>query len=135
MREIKLLIILKNEFFPYKNKTFKTKEKEESEEESEEDSGKELDENTFFEYIEDESKDISYELFEKHFNFSVHTVLTKNKNLKEKQVNIIKRGIIDLKNKIEEMSKKEIKIEKPNKIVKIVEDILEFNKKNNQEED
>ena len=79
MREMKLLIILKNEFFPYKNKTFKTKEKEE-EEESEEDSEKELDENKFFEYIEDESKDISYELFEKHFNFSVHTVLTKNKN-------------------------------------------------------
>ena len=62
--------------FPYKNKTFKTKEKEESEKESE----KELDENKFFEYIEDESKDISYELFEKHFNFSVTTVLTKNKN-------------------------------------------------------
>ena len=65
--------------FPYKNKTFKAKEKEESEEESAEDSEKELDENKFFEYIENESKDISYELFEKHFNFSVPTVLTKNK--------------------------------------------------------
>ena len=33
------------------------------------------------------------------------------------------------------MSKKEMQIEKPNKRVKTVEDILEFNKKNNQEED
>ena len=55
--------------FPYKDKTFKTKEKEESEEE--------LKENKFFKHIENESKDISYELFRKHFNFVAPTVLAK----------------------------------------------------------
>ena len=49
--------------FPYKDKTFNTKEKEESKEKSEE----ELEENKLFAYIENESKDISYELFKKTF--------------------------------------------------------------------
>ena len=54
--------------FPDKGNKFKTKEKEE------------LDENKCFEYIENESKDISYEFFEKHFNFIVPTVLAKKLN-------------------------------------------------------
>ena len=45
-------------------------------------------------------------------------------------VNVIKSGLIDLKNKIKEMSEDEKKIEKPDKILKIVEEILEFNKQN-----
>ena len=69
------------------------------------------------------------------FQYLLFWQKTKTKKKSNKLVNIIKRGKIDLKIKIEEMSKEEIKIEKPNKIVKIVEDILEFNKKNNQEED
>ena len=51
----------------------------------------------------------------------------KNKNIKF--VNVIKSGIIDLKNEIEKMSKEEKTIEKPNEIVNIVDDILEFNDK------
>ena len=43
-------------------------------------------------------------------------------------VNVIKSGLIDLKNKIKEMSEDEKKIEKPDKILKIVKEILEFNK-------
>ena len=49
----------------------------------------------FFKYIEDESKGVSYELFEKHFNFTSPTVLTKQlykiKNKKENNelVNVI----------------------------------------------
>ena len=43
-------------------------------------------------------------------------------------VNVIKSGLIDLKNKIKEMSEDEKKIEKPDKILKIVEEILKFNK-------
>ena len=61
--------------FPYKGNVFKTKEEEESEEnklEKIKDNYK-----IFFKYIEDESKSISYELFEKHFNFVSPTVLAK----------------------------------------------------------
>ena len=43
-------------------------------------------------------------------------------------VNIIKSGLKDLKKEIKKMSKDEIKIEKPHKIVDIAEKILKFNK-------
>ena len=52
-----------------KGDVFKAKE-EESEEESEKESKKER-AKKFIEYIENESKGINYELFEKHFNFVV----------------------------------------------------------------
>ena len=45
-------------------------------------------------------------------------------------VNIIKIWLSDLKNEIKKMSEDKIKIEKPCKIVDIVEKILEFNEKN-----
>ena len=48
----------------------------------------------------------------------------KNKDL----VNVIKSGLTDLKNETENMSEEEKEIEKPNEIVNIVEEILEFNK-------
>ena len=131
MREMKLLIFLKNEFFRIKIKHFKQKKKKESEEESEE----ELKENKFLKYIENESKGINYELFKKHVNFGAPTVMakklfeTKDKNKNNKLVNIIKSGLIGLKDEIEKMSKEEIEIEKPDKILKIVEEILNFNNK------
>ena len=53
---------------------------------------------------------------------------TKNKNKNNKLVNIIKSGLIDLKDEIKKMSKEEIEIEKPDKILKIVEEILEFHR-------
>ena len=43
-------------------------------------------------------------------------------------VNIINSGLKDLKEEIKKMSEEEINTEKPDKIVKIVEDILRFNK-------
>ena len=61
--------------FPYKGNVFKAKEEEESEEnklEKIKDNYK-----RFFKYIEDESRSISYELFEKHFHFVSPTVLAK----------------------------------------------------------
>ena len=70
--------------FPYKGNVFKTKE-----EESEENKLEKIkdDYKYFSKYIEDESKGISYELFEEHFNFTSPTVLTKQlyetKNKKE----------------------------------------------------
>ena len=75
IQEMKLLIFLKQEFFCIKVIYLKKKEKEE------------LEENKFFKYIKNE-KGINYELFEKHFSFTVPTALVKN-YLKQK----IKRRI------------------------------------------
>ena len=47
-------------------------------------------------------------------------------------INVIKSGLSDLKNEIKKMSKNEIKIEKPHKIVDIIEKILQFNRKNQE---
>ena len=72
-------------------------------------------------------------MFKKHFKF-VATIAkklfeTKDKNKCNKLVNVINSGLIDLKYELEKMSKKEIEIEKPNEILKIVEEILNVNKK------
>ena len=53
----------------------------------------------------------------------------KNQNKNNYLVNVIKSGLIDLKNEITKMSKRGKKIKKSNEIVIIVEDILEFNGK------
>ena len=45
-------------------------------------------------------------------------------------INVIKSGLIDLKYNIREMSEDEKQIEKPDKILKIVDKILEFNEQN-----
>ena len=45
---------------------------------------------------------------------------------------IINSGLKDLKEEIKNMSKKEIKIEKSDEIVRVVEMILKFNKQNQQ---
>ena len=116
--------------FPYKGNVFKTKE-EESEEESEEERVKK-----FIKYIENESKSINYDLFKKHFNFVVPSALIKQsyeiKNKNNELVNVIKSGLSDLKDEIKKMSEDEKEIEKPDKILKIVEEILDFNNKQNQ---
>ena len=44
----------------------------------------------------------------------------------------IKRGLSDLKNEIENMGEEEKEIEKPNQIIDIFEEILDFNKQNQQ---
>ena len=113
---------------PYKGSAFRTKE-EESEESKKERTKK------FFEYIDNESKHISYELFIKYVNFEVPTVLakklfkTKNKNKNNELINVAKSGLSDLKDEIKEMSKEEIENKKPDEILKIVEEILNFNTK------
>ena len=119
--------------FPYKGNVFKIKEKkseEESEEEIKDDYKK------FIEYIENESKGINYDLSKDYFNFVVPSALAKNlceiknTNKSNKLLNATKSGLSDLKDKIKEMSEYEKKIEQPDKILKIVEKILEFNKQN-----
>ena len=127
-----IIDLFEKKAFLYKGNVFKTKEEEESEENKLE--KVKDDYKIFVKYIEDESKDISYELFEKNFYFSVPTVLvkelyeTKDKNENNELVNVIKSGIIDFKDEIKKMSKEEKENEKPDKILKIVEEILKFNK-------
>ena len=47
-------------------------------------------------------------------------------------VNIINSGLKDLKEEIKKMSEEEINTEKPDEIVKLVEEILKFNKQNQE---
>ena len=60
-------------------------------------------------------------MFENYFNFVAATVLTKHlykikKKEKDKLVNVIKSGLIDLKDEIEKMAEDEKKNKKPDKI-------------------
>ena len=89
------------------------------------------DANEFNEWIIKKGADINGELFTKHFNFQNSSDMLKNLyeiNDKEKKklVNVINSGLKDLKEEIKEMSDEERKIEEPDKIVKIVEEILRF---------
>ena len=54
---------------------------------------------------------------------------TKNKNKNNELVEKVKNRWSNLKDVIEEMSEDEIKTEKPDKILEIVKEILDFNKK------
>ena len=128
----KELFRIKVMYLKQKKKKSEEESEDESEEESEEERAKKL-----IKYVENESKDINYNLFKDYFNFVVPSTLRKKlyeiKNKKEsnKLVNVIKIGLSDLKDKNKEMSEDEkTKIEQPNKILKIVEEILEFNKQN-----
>ena len=120
-----IIDLLKTGIFPYKDNAFKRKEKE-TEEESKE--------NKFFKYIENESDSINYNLLKEYFNFEAPTVLgkklyeTKDKKKKNDLVGLIKVRWSNLKDEIKEMSKEKIEHEKPDKILKIVEEILKFNK-------
>ena len=73
-------------------------------------------------------------MFKEYFNFKVPSALakklfeTKNKERNSELVELIRVGWSNLKDEIEKMSEEE-KIEKPDKILEIVEDILEFNRK------
>ena len=80
-------------------------------------------------------RDISDELVRKYFLVQdlgdLLENLQKSKNKFENnkiQVNLINRGLRDLKEEIEDMSEQEKEIENPYKIVDLVENILEFNK-------
>ena len=78
-------------------------------------------------YIENESKGINYDLFKDYFDLAVPSALakmlyeTKNKNKNNELVELIKVRWANLKDEIKEMFKEEIKTEKLNEILKIVE--------------
>ena len=74
-------------------------------------------------------------MFKDYFNFAVPSALAKklyettNKNKNNELVKLIKSRWSDLKDEIEKMSEDEKEIEQPDKIFKIVEKILDFNKR------
>ena len=123
-------------------------EKEEKEEEKEQQTSKKPnkkephkkpakdDANKFNKWVNREETDINSKIFHKCFCFQrpsdmlkeVYKINDKNKN--NKLVDMIKSGLSDLKNEIEDMSEEEKKIEKPNEIIDVVEKILELSKKN-----
>ena len=119
MQEIILLIFLKKELYLIKKKRRIKKERTKK----------------FFEYVENESKDINYDLMENYFDLVVPTVLakelfeTKDKNKNSELVELIKVRWSNLKDETKKMSEKEIENEKPDKILKTVEEILDFNNK------
>ena len=108
-----IIDLFRKGIFPYQGSAFRTKEEESGEESEEESAENKLekiknDYKKFIEYIENESKEINYQLFKDYFYSSVPCALakklykTKNKKENDKLVNVIKSGLIDLENKIEQ---------------------------------
>ena len=94
----------------------------------------------FNERINKKETGITTELFKKHFNFQRPSDMLKflykaNTNQNNELVSVINSGLKDLKEKIKEMSEEERKIEKPDKIVKIVDEILRFNNEKQEGQD
>ena len=125
---------LKTGIYPYID-GFQIKESEEElKEESKDDLQK------FIEYIKNESKGINYDLFKNYINFIVPRALvkqlykTKNKNKNNALVEQIKKRWSNLKDEAEKISDDEKEIEQPDRILKIVKEILDLIKrlKNNE---
>ena len=94
--------------------------------------------NKYSKYIAKEETDINEELFMKHFYFQRPSDMLKNLNQindiekNNKLVDAIITGLKDLKEKIKEMPEEGKENEKPDKILKIVREILQFNKEKQQ---
>ena len=76
------------------------------------------------------------ELFQKLFKFPTVMLTdlysTDNKQKNNRLVDVIKSGLSNWKGEIEQMPEDEKKIERPDKIVDIVEKIFEFNRQNQE---
>ena len=131
----------KTGIFPYIDGSRIKKESEEesggeSEEESEEKKLEKIkdDFKKFIEYIGNESKSTNCDLFKDFSDFWVPSALakklyeTKNKRNNSKLLNTIKDRWSHLEDKVKEMSEDEKEIEQPDRILKIVEEILNSNK-------
>ena len=121
----------KKGIFPFKGNVFKTKE-EKSEEKSEMKIEKPINDGIIF--IEEKSKDINNYLFNKYCNFSALIDLakklfeTKDKKKNSELVEEIKNRWSNLKDETQKMSKEEMKNEKPDDILGIINETLDFNK-------
>ena len=102
-------------------------------EQEEEQEGTKTDIDKFSEQTAENETGINEELFKKYFGFQKPSDIfsslidtnhiEKNSKLVDSVIDVLN----DLKEDIKKMSEKEIKIEKPNKIVEIAREILEFN--------
>ena len=99
-----------------------------------------IDYNKITELIKSKENEINNELVKKYFLVqNLGSLFKQIKDLKKNPKNkirvlLIKSGLEDLKNEIENMSEEQKNIEKPNEIVDIAGKILEFNKEQQQEE-
>ena len=90
------------------------------------------------ELVNKKETDMNWGLFQKDFKFTKPSALLRelyrNKSKKEnkKLVDFIKSGLKDIKDEIKEMSENEIEIERPDKMVDLVQEILEFNRQNQE---
>ena len=109
------------------------KEQEEEQEEQEE---TKTDIDNFSKYIAEKETDINEELFRRYFGFQkpsdiFNSLIDTNDIEKNNKLVVLIIGVLkDFKEEINKMSEQERKIEKPDKIVEIVKEILKFNKKN-----
>ena len=89
--------------------------------------------NTFNQWVIKQEAKVNRELFNKHFHYQTPSASLKDlykANDKEKNkllVSVINNRLKDLKKEITKMSGDEKNIEKPDKILEIVDDILNFN--------
>ena len=80
-------------------------------------------------FIKEKSGNINNDLFKTYFGFSTSIDLAKKLfETKDEFVGLIKVRWNNLKGETGKMSEEEIKNEKPNQILEIVNDILDFNK-------
>ena len=120
--------------FPFKGNVFKTKE------EKLEETKEELTTNTVT-FIEKNSKDINNDLFQTYYNFLAPIDLatklfkTKDKKKNSELVKEIKNRWSKLKDETKKMSEEEIKNEKPNQILEIINKIVDFDKEIQKEKE
>ena len=92
----------------------------------------------FNEWVNEKERNINSEIFQRHFKFQRPSDMlkslnrTNDKNETSKLVNMVKSVLSELKNEIEAMSEELTEIEKPSETIDIVEEILKFNKQNQQ---
>ena len=88
----------------------------------------------FNDYIIYKEVGINRELFKEYFNFRSSSFMlrdlshTNDTKKNDESISLIRSGLKDLKKEIEKMPDRQIEIEKPDKMVDAVEEILDFNK-------
>ena len=131
----------KNIIEGFKNKIFRIHHDDEDSRFENNDENDIRDNNGLIDYIKLESlikikeRDINDQLVRKHFLVqdlrALLEKLSKSKNNAKRnkiQVNLLKDGLRDFKEEIEDMNKEEKETERPNEIVNIIEKVFEFNR-------
>ena len=131
-RREKIIEEFKNGVFPlyydsrYHEERMKYEEEEEKEQEEKQKPTND-DLITLKKHIIDKETNINEDVFKKHFNFQKPSDMlmllntTKDKTKSNDLVNIINSGLKDLKEEIKNISNKEIQIERPDEIVRVLE--------------